>query len=128
MSEPRRSQRRNRSGNPAVRAGAEPAKPQRAAKPAGPARAGVERRSRPLLMRLNALPRWLVLVVALAFVVAGLAVPGIVGGLLLLVFAALLGWLLALSWPILGPLARAARVVLLTALLAYAVAKLLGVR
>jgi uncharacterized membrane protein len=96
--------RSRRSGNPAVRAGAVPP---------SPARAKVERRSLPLLVRLNAVPRWLLLVVVLLLAVAGLLLPGIVGAALLLVVGALAAWLLVLSWPALGPGARAARVLIL---------------
>lgn len=122
MTDPSQSPQRRRSGNPAVRAGAEPPRP------AGPSRAGVERRSRPVLVALSALPRWLVLVVALAFVVAGLAIPGVVGGVVLLLFAAMLVWLLVLSWPVLTPAARVIRLVLLLMLVVYAGAKLGGLR
>jgi uncharacterized membrane protein len=97
--------RARRSGNPAVRAGAVP--------PSSPARQELERRSRPWLVRLVALPRWLVLLVVLALAVTGLLLPGWVGAAILVVVGLLAGWLTALAWPALGPGARAARVLIL---------------
>ena len=96
--------RARRSGNPAVRAGAQQP---------SPARQELERRSRPWLMRLSAVPRWLVLLVVLALAITGLLLPGWVGAAILVVVGALAGWLTALSWPALGPGARAARVLIL---------------
>ncbi len=100
--------RRRRSGNPAVRAGAVPP---------SPARAKVERTSLPLLLRLSAVPRWLLLVVMLVLVIAGLVLPGVAGAALLVLVGLLVTWLLVVSWPVLGPGTRAARV-LVVALLA----------
>jgi hypothetical protein len=63
------------------------------------------------------LPRVVPFLVVAALLVAGLTVQGVVGGVLLLVLAALLGGLLALSWPALEQGARLLRllVVLLVA-------------
>jgi uncharacterized membrane protein len=96
--------RARRSGNPAVRAGAQPP---------SPAREGLERRSRRWLVRLAAIPRWLVLLVVLGLAITGLLLPGWVGAAILLVVGALAAWLTALAWPALGPGARAARVLIL---------------
>ncbi len=109
--------RSKRSGNPAVRAGAVPP---------SPARAGVERRSRPLLVLLNAVPRWLLLVIVLVLAVAGLLLPGVLGAALLLVVGGLAAWLLVLSWPVLGPGARAARVLIVMLVAFDVVLKLTG--
>ncbi len=109
--------RRRRSGNPAVRAGAVPP---------SPARAEVERRSWPLLVRLAAVPRWLLLVVVLVLAIAGLLLPGIAGAALLLVVGALAAWLLVLSWPALGPGARSARILILVLIAFDAGIKLLA--
>ena len=102
------SSRRRRSGNPAVRAGAVPP---------SPARARLERRSRPWLLRLAAVPRWLVLVLVLALAVAGLLLPDWAGAVVLLVVAGLAAWLTAMAWPALGPGARSARVLILLLIL-----------
>jgi hypothetical protein len=113
----RRSGAGRRSGNPAVRAGTVPPTP---------ARASLERRSHRPLARLAALPRWSVVVGILVLVVAALIVPGLVGALLLLVVGALLAWLLALAWPVLGIAGRANRILLLVLVVAYASWKLLA--
>lgn len=96
---------RRRSGNPAVRAGAvDPA-----ARTQG--RDRLERRSWPWLVRLAAIPRWMLVVGALVLVVAGLLIPGAWGAALLLVVAAFLIWLLALSWPAIDVRGRLVRAV-----------------
>ena len=100
--------RRRRSGNPAVRSGAVPP---------SPARAGLERRSLPWLLRLRAVPRWLVLAAVLVLAVVGLLLPGWAGAAVLVVVGLLAAWLTALAWPALGPGARAARVLILLILL-----------
>jgi hypothetical protein len=112
------SQSRNprRSGNPSVRAGATAATP---------ARAGLEKRSRTLLIRLAAVPRLLILLVALGWLLAGLFLPGPVGGALLLLLAGALTWLVALSWPVLTAAQRVLRSITVGIVVAYAVARLL---
>jgi hypothetical protein len=109
---------RRRSGNPAVRAGAaEPG-------PAGPGRQRFEQRSRPWLTRLAALPGWALLVTILVLVIVGLLVNGWVGALLLLVVAALMVWLLALSWPVLKGRDRALRIAVIVLVLVDVVWKI----
>jgi Family of unknown function (DUF6703) len=85
-----------------------------------PFRDRVEQRSAAALARLSRFPAWLPLVVALALTVAGLLIPGPLGALLLLVLAALLGWLGYLSWPALGGSARVVRLLVLALILAAA--------
>ena len=106
-----------RSGNPAVRAGAVPA---------SDARRALERRSRRPLTLLAALPTWSVIVGVLALVVAALLLPGVAGAVLLLVVAAILGWLLALAWPAISGRGRASRVLVVLLLVGYAGWKLRG--
>jgi hypothetical protein len=77
-------------------------------------------RGRALLVVLARIPRPLLLLMMLAVVVAGLALPGWAGACLLLALAALLAWLLALSWPVLAPSARLPRVLTIALLVAYA--------
>ncbi len=101
---PEDQSRRRRSGNPAVRAGAVPP---------SAARNELERRSLPWLLRLRAVPRWLLLAGVLVLAVVGLLLPGWPGALVLVLVGALAAWLTALSWPALGPGARAARVLIL---------------
>lgn len=94
-----------------------------------PARLALEARSRPLLRRLHALPRWLVVVTPAILLFGGLIFTGAlawVGGLLLLLVALFLGWLTALSWPAISAGARLIRVVVVLALLGLTVLKFLG--
>jgi hypothetical protein len=69
---------------------------------------------------LAGLPRWVLLVVELAVVVGGLALPGAAGAVLLLLVAAALGWLLRMAWPVLTPATRAPRIFAVALLVAYA--------
>lgn len=88
-----------------------------------------ERVSLPMLARLHAAPRWLVVVTPAVLLFLGLILQGPVlswiGALLLLVTAALIGWLTALSWPAVGAGSRLLRVVIVLALLGLAVLKAL---
>lgn len=82
------------------------------APPASPWRAALNRFSAPLLVRMHALPRWLVpiglgLLMALGFFLSGSwAWLGTVAMALVTVF---IGWLFALSWPVLTITGRMAR-------------------
>lgn len=78
------------------------------------------------LIILHRLPTLLVAVVLAVTLVAGLALPWAGAGLLLLVLAVFLGWLLALSWPILPWTGRVIRGLAVLALLAMGVMRLLG--
>lgn len=86
-------------------------------------RRGVERRSGPLVVYLRSLPRWVPPTVVTVVLLAGLLLPGLAGAVALLLVAAFLEWLLTLSWPVLSPVARAARVVALLLLLFLSAAK-----
>jgi uncharacterized membrane protein len=107
-----------RSGNPARRAAA-------AAQPSSPGRSSLERASRPWLVRLSSIPRWLLLVITLAVLLAGLFLPGVAGGVFLLVLAAFLGWLAVLSWPALGIWPRVLRAATVVLVVAVGVTKIL---
>jgi hypothetical protein len=63
----------------------------------------LERYVGPLILVVSRLPRAVPFLVVVALLLGGLAVQGVVGGLLLLVLAAALGSLLLLSWPVLEP-------------------------
>lgn len=86
-----------------------------------PRRAALERASTPLLHRLARLPRWIVAALMAVLVVTGLAVTGPLGAACLVVLAVFLGWLLALSWPVIGAAARTLRLGVVLLLLAAAV-------
>jgi len=75
------------------------------------------------------MPRWLVVITPAIVLFVGLILPGSfawLGGVLLLLVAAFLGWLTALSWPAIGPAARLLRVVVVAALAGIAVFKAMG--
>ena len=102
------------------------AAPKPARPPATGARASLERASvRPLLV-LHSLPSWLVPAALAVLLLAGLALPWAWTGVLLLVPAAFLGWLLALSWPVTSVTGRAMRVLVVLALVAAGVSRLAG--
>lgn len=88
-------------------------------------RAVLEQWSAPLLVRLSALPAWLAPAIMLVLTLTGLLVGGVVGFVLLLVTALFLGWLAALSWPLLRPRARLLRALVPLAVLAAAILQLL---
>ena len=73
-----------------------------------------------MLHRLARLPRWFVAAAMAVLVVTGLAVPGPAGAACLLVIALFLGWLLALSWPVVGGSARALRLLVVLMLVGAA--------
>jgi hypothetical protein len=76
---------------------------------------------------MSRLPRLLVPGVVLLLTVAGLAAPAWVGAVCLVLVAAFLGWLAALSWPVLDPRGRTLRVLTIGLLVAAAVGRLYGV-
>ena len=101
----------------------------RRAAPPGSARVGLERRSYPALVALTRVPRWLIVVLMAVCLFLGLIQTGDLawlGAILLGIVAVFLGWLLALSWPVLGPGSRLIRLVTVLAVLGIAVMKALG--
>lgn len=100
--------------------------PAAAAPPAPGWRRGLEKRSVGPLVMLNNLPRWLVPLLLGVLLVLGLALPSRWAGLLLLVPAVFLLWLLLLSWPVLQPVGRFLRMVAVLLVLGAAVARLAG--
>jgi hypothetical protein len=78
-----------------------------------------------LLRRLTRVNPTTAFVVALAVMLAGLFLPGIVGAALLLLLAAGLAALTFTTWPVQGPATRVVRVVLLVLLVAAVVAKVM---
>lgn len=93
---------------------------------ASPLRQEIERRSAVLLVALRTGPRWLLPVLLVALLLAGLAVPGPLGVLPLLALAGVLGWLGYLSWPSIGVPGRSLRVLALATLLSLAALKATG--
>lgn len=81
--------------------------------------------SEDLLRRLARVNPTTAFLLALAVVIAGLLLPGIVGAALLFVLGAGLAALTFTTWPVQPPPTRIIRVVLLVALFAIAAAKAL---
>jgi hypothetical protein len=79
----------------------------------------------PLVVLLSGLPRAVPFLVVAVLLVGGLLAQGVVGGLLLLLLALLLGTLLALSWPALHPGPKALRVAVVALVAVRAVTFLL---
>ena len=80
-------------------------------------------------MALQRVPRWLLVVLPALLLFAGLVMPAPLawlGGILLLLVAAFLGWLLLLSWPALTQGSRTVRVITVAAVVGIAVLKFLG--
>lgn len=77
---------------------------------ASPGRQTTERRSAKPLMYLYQLPAWVFPVVVAVFLIAGLAMHGIAAAAALVVVAAALAWLAAISWPRLSAAGRAGRI------------------
>ena len=93
---------------------------------ASPARRWLLRHSAGPLVLLHRLPSAVVAVTLVVLLVAGLAVPWRWAGILLLLIGGFLGWLLALSWPVLPTSGRLARLLAVLALLVAGVLRLLG--
>lgn len=72
-------------------------------------RRAVELRLGPVVVLLSRLPRAAPFLFVLALLLGGLAARGLLGAVLLLVLAALLGLLLFLAWPALDAASRAIR-------------------
>lgn len=70
-----------------------------------------ERASAVWLFRLNAVPRWLFVIVLAATLLAGLLLDNAFGGVLLLILALFLGWLASIGWHHQSLAAKALRVI-----------------
>ena len=92
-------------------------------------RSQLERRSLPLLLALQRFPRWLIVILMALCLFLGLIQTGglaWLGGILMLVVAAFLGWLLILSWPVVTPSSRVVRSIVVAAVVGLAILKFLG--
>lgn len=100
--------------------------PHRAA-PASSSRSSFERWSYPMVVRMHAMPRWLVVIAPAILLVGGLVVPITwLGALLLFLVFLMLAWLTALSWPVLTPGGRLIRSITVLALLGICFWKFTG--
>jgi hypothetical protein len=91
-----------------------------------PARARFEAFSAPILVRMQLLPAFVVPVLLGVMLFFGLVVPANWAGILLVLIAVFLGWLTAVSWPVVSPFSRVLRLVVDVAVLALGVGKLFG--
>jgi hypothetical protein len=79
--------------------------------------------SAPALIRIHSLPRAVVLVVMIGFMLIGVVQDDALGGSALLAVAAFVGWLLYLSWPLLESRARLLRAIAVLLIVLAAVSK-----
>jgi len=79
-----------------------------------------------VLMRMRALPTFLLPMVLAVALFLGLVIRAPWAGLFLIVIGLFLSWLTALSWPAVSPASRLVRVVVDAAVLTLGVLKLLG--
>lgn len=92
-------------------------------------RRAFERASFPYMARLTALPRWLLIIAIGSSLLLGLVLSDSfawLGAIFLLLVAAFLGWLLALSWPLLSGGRRFIRLIVVAALVGLAYLKVTG--
>lgn len=94
-----------------------------------PRRAAFEARSYPVLAVVTSMPRWILIIglgsaLLLGMILSGPWAP--LGALFLLFLAGFLGWLLALSWPLLTTGRALIRVIVVVALVGLAGLKLGG--
>ncbi|MGB2572334.1 DUF6703 family protein [Micromonospora citrea] len=85
----------------------------------------MQRTQSPVLARLARANPTSVFLATLVLVLVAFFAPGPVGGVLLLALAAGLVWLMAVTWPVQAPRTRVVRLLMLTLLIAVALAKLL---
>ncbi len=115
-----------RSNKPGGRAGANKARPLPRGDSfytpdASDSRRRIERSSAKALVLLHQQPVWLPPVVVAVLLVVGLAVPGWLGAIALILVAAFLGWLAALSWPRVDRGGRLLRLAAVTGVLVVAI-------
>jgi hypothetical protein len=121
---PRR--RRPAGGRPGQQPrGVRGAQPLLTPKDVAPVRHTVERRGAVWLLYASRFPRWALAALAAALFLAALLAPGVAGGVAAAVIAAPLAWLAYVTWPAVAPTGRLLRVLVIAALVAIAVVKLI---
>ena len=103
-----------------------PAGPARPSIPATSARARFENASRPLVLRMQLLPAFLIPMLLAVLLFLGLVIQQPWAGALLVVIAVFLTWLTALSWPAISTGSRLLRVVVDLAVFGLGMLKLTG--
>ncbi len=115
-----------RMAKPTKRPAPNSRRPQTARASARP-QTSIQRWSAPVLLRLHGLPRWVFPLFTALLLVGGLIVSSpILAAVLLSLLTLLLLWLVALSWPLLSPLARFMRLAVLVGLVFVIVNRLQG--
>jgi hypothetical protein len=90
-----------------------------------PSKSSIRRRSAVFLVYVNQLPRWVPLVLLPALLIAGLALPGVAGAVVLVLLAFVV-WFLFMAAPARNPAHRAIRFAVPLVLLAIGIAKLVS--
>lgn len=84
--------------------------------------------SAPILLFIHSLPRWVFPTATAVLLLSGLFVPnGVIGGILLTMLGLILGWLVALSWPLLPNGSRIIRVIMLAVTFYYTYGRFTGI-
>jgi hypothetical protein len=78
------------------------------------------------LILLNQVPKAVLLLGIGGLLLLALFVEGIIGGICLLLLAAFFGWLLLISWPVLTPVGRLLRMVVVGLIIGFGVQMLLA--
>lgn len=87
----------------------------------------LQRLSAPVLLRLHGWPRWVFPIFTALLLVGGLLVPNaVLAAVLLTLLTLILAWLVALSWPVISPLARLIRILVLGALVMVVIGRARG--
>lgn len=94
--------------------------------PASDARRTLERRSAGPLLMLHRLPKWVIPILMVALLLLGLLIPSNWAGIFIVLIAVFLGWLLALSWPVILPGSRLFRLLVIVLVAGVGIAKMLG--
>ena len=91
--------------------------------PTGSLRARVEKVSRPILVRLHAMPQMLVPLITIVLLGVGVLAPLPVGLVALALVLVFVGWIAYLSWPVAGVGGRIWRVLIVVLIIALAVVR-----
>lgn len=75
---------------------------------------------------LHRLPKWVIPILMVALLLLGLLIPSNWAGIFIVLIAVFLGWLLALSWPVILPGSRLFRLLVIVLVAGVGVAKMLG--
>lgn len=132
MAKKKGSQRKKPNRSAAARSQGAPARPLSAKPQQAPptttsqARRTLEVKSAGPLLILHRMPRWLIPIIMAVFLLLGLVIDAAWAGIFILAIAGFLGWLLALSWPVILPASRAFRSLVIVVVAVVGVMKLLG--